>query len=600
MTRLQRLVAFLVITLAFLVRVWALDFRPAHHDEGVNGHMIDEMRRAGYYAYNPKNFHGPLQFYVLFVGQQLFGRGLWVLRMPTALAGLAVVAMIFAFRRFLSFRTVTVAAVFLAISPGMVYFSRDAIHEMWLPFFALLATYGGFGLATGERQLRDLWCVAAGLTGMVLTKETYLLHFIAALLSLGALWLFKLGHRASTRRARPADLFSGHTPTPNASAAVQPLRGITGNDVILVWVVSIGLLVAFYSGFGFHWPGVAGIVETFGPMRDKATFGEEGHNKELLYWIKLLAYYEWPALAGFLVAPFLALPRSLVAGWIVIIAGIAMVGGDLMGIPGFGDAPGSFDHLAPDLRLGTVGSAGMLAIHAGVGLLLAVPAQNLGMRWLALYGVASLAGYSLIAYKTPWCAVNFIWPFCFVLGYALDRLCVVAPRWLVTLVAAMFVAASASDTYRLNFINPVDDSLPPTHESMPDGARYAYVQTTFDINQLLIPVHALVARSPSHRQMRGIVLGERFPLIWVLNDFPFVEFHDADVQLATYDADFLIVPDERREDIESQLIGIYFRQSYLPRQSGEPSWLYLQAERFRAVLPAARTPEVKPRVPLFR
>ena len=601
MTRPQRLVAFLVIALALLVRIWALDFRPAHHDEGVNGHMIDEMRRSGYYAYNPENFHGPLQFYVLFIGQQLFGRSLWVLRMPTVLAGIAAVAMIFAFRRFFSFRTVAIAAAFLAISPGMVYFARDAIHEMWLPFFALLAVYGGFGLAAGERRLRDLWCVALGLTGMVLTKETYLLHFIAALLSLGALWLFnKLPRQPSTRRSRPADLFSGRIPLPNASETEQPPRDITGKDVIIVWAVSIGLLVAFYSGFGFYWSGVAGIVETFGPMGHKATFGEEGHNKELLYWIKLLAYYEWPALAGFLAAPFLALPRSLIVGWAVVIGGITMLGVDLFRISGLADAQVSFDRLAPNLGLGSGGSIGVLAILAGTGLLLAIPAQNIGVRWMALYGLASLAGYSLIPYKTPWCAVNFVWPFCFVLGYAFDRLWTGGPRWLIMLVASMLVAASAQDTYRLNFVNPVDDSLPPTHESMPNGARYAYVQTTFDINKLLVPVRTLVTQNRLNRQMRGMIFGEVFPLIWELNEFPYVTFHDPGAQLASYDADFLIVPDERREDIESQLFGIYFREPYLPRGAGEPSWLYMQAERFRPVLPSTRTPEIKPRVPLFR
>src|SRR5688572_19951558 len=150
MTLRQRWCMLGIVALAFVVRVWALDFKPAHFDEGVNGAFADSMRTTGAYHYDPSNYHGPLHFYVLFTGQQLFGRSLWVLRMPTVLIGTAVVVLMLAFRRFLPFPAVALAALFVAISPGMVFYSRYAIHEMWLPFFALLACYGGFGLATRE------------------------------------------------------------------------------------------------------------------------------------------------------------------------------------------------------------------------------------------------------------------------------------------------------------------------------------------------------------------------------------------------------------------------------------------------------------------
>jgi hypothetical protein len=187
-----------------------------------------------------------------------------------------------------------------------------------------------------------------------------------------------------------------------------------------------------------------------------------------------------------------------------------------------------------------------------------------------------------------------------VLGYALDRLCYVGSRLLVALVTVLLCAASTQDAYHLNFVNPVNDALPPTREDRPDGDRYAYVQTTFDIDSLLIPTRELERRSARNRELSGIVLGEVFPLIWELNDFPNVRFEASNIELPSYDADFLIVPDGRREEIEPQLVGIYFREPFVLRGGGEPSWLYLQAERFRPVLPSDRVPEVKPRVPIFR
>ena len=116
----------LIVALAFLVRVWALDAKPPHFDEGVNGAFVDEMRHNPSYHYDPQNFHGPLHFYAMFTSTQLIGRGVWALRFPTVLIGAASVAMMFAFRRFFPARVVLVAALaaFCVGSSGVARFLR--------------------------------------------------------------------------------------------------------------------------------------------------------------------------------------------------------------------------------------------------------------------------------------------------------------------------------------------------------------------------------------------------------------------------------------------------------------------------------------------
>src|SRR5678815_289526 len=64
----------LILIVAALLRLWALELKPAHFDEGVNGYFVDEMTKHGLYTYDPTNFHGPLHFYVLFCAQTLLGR----------------------------------------------------------------------------------------------------------------------------------------------------------------------------------------------------------------------------------------------------------------------------------------------------------------------------------------------------------------------------------------------------------------------------------------------------------------------------------------------------------------------------------------------
>jgi hypothetical protein len=96
--------------------------------------------------------------------------------------------------------------------------------------------------------------------------------------------------------------------------------------------------------------------------------------------------------------------------------------------------------------------------------------------------------------------------------------------------------------------------------------------------------------------MRGIVMTEAFPLTWELNEFPNVSFPGENAAMENYDADFLLVPDQREEAVEARLLGVYFKERYVPRGGGGEGCLYLAAERFQAVLPG-RTPEFRPRIP---
>ena len=97
------------------------------------------MQKIGYYRYDPSNYHGPLHFYVLFVFKCLLGRNLWALRLPVAIIGTLTVDWFFRFERFFGLRACAWAALAMAVSPGFLYYQRDAIHETWLVFFLVVA-----------------------------------------------------------------------------------------------------------------------------------------------------------------------------------------------------------------------------------------------------------------------------------------------------------------------------------------------------------------------------------------------------------------------------------------------------------------------------
>jgi uncharacterized protein (TIGR03663 family) len=355
MIRRQQLIPVLILLLAAIVRLIFLDIKPPHFDEGINGWWCDQMAIHGYYKYDPSNYHGPFHFYVLRVFLTLFGRNLWALRMPTVLVGIATVGVSFLFTRYFGKWVTYLAAFAMAISPAFIFYERYAIHETWLVFFLLITLWGLLTWYSGPSPA-GVWATILGITGMILTKETYIIHLVAFALAAPCSWVIGLVGRSSEPLGR------SRRPIPWAHVAGAA-------------AVSIALIVFFYSGNFLNWPGLTGLYRFFAHWKQTGTGAQSGHEKPdydisivppflqhspLLmtlaqikvnwYWIKLLIVYEWFAIAGLIFSI-----RYLFGG-------------------------------------------------------------NSALRYLAIYGLGVLTAYSIIAYKTPWCVISLEWPFLFLGG----------------------------------------------------------------------------------------------------------------------------------------------------------------------------------------
>jgi uncharacterized protein (TIGR03663 family) len=299
-------ISVLIVALAFGLRVAWLGLKPAHFDEGVNGWFVDQMTRQGFYHYDPTNFHGPLHFYVLFLAQTLFGRSIWVLRLPIVLLSTACVGMVLAFRRYFGEPACQVAALTMAVSPAMVFYGRYAIHETWMLFFLLLVAWGLPGLCRfGER--RYLWASALGLTGLILTKETYLIHFVALLLAVPALLVLELI-------------------SPSLPWAFEGWK-FTTRDLVTVTSVCAGLILFFYTGGLLDWSALPGLWETFNTWVRTGVEHKSGHEKEWHYWLDLMGRYEWPTMLGLIGGLGLLRPHtSRVARYLTISGVGALIG----------------------------------------------------------------------------------------------------------------------------------------------------------------------------------------------------------------------------------------------------------------------------------
>src|SRR5947199_297350 len=138
-------------------------------------------------------------------------------------------------------RTVSrLAALAMAVSPGFVFYGRYSIHEVWLVLFTMLFFYGLFGLwKSGTANY--LWCAGMGVSGMILSKETYILHIGCAAIAAGVCYVSN--YFSKLDEPRPATQ--------------------TWNYVDLAVVIGTGivLIVFFYSGTFFHWNVFKGIYQ---------------------------------------------------------------------------------------------------------------------------------------------------------------------------------------------------------------------------------------------------------------------------------------------------------------------------------------------------
>ncbi len=271
------LLTALLLGVAFLLRLLWLGEKPPHFDEGVNGWFIDQMTRHTVYRYDPANYHGPFHFYALFLSQTLFGRDIFFFRLPLVLVNLATLWVVLQYARFTGRAVALLAGVAFAVSSGMLFYTRYAIHEAWL-VLGLVMTLWGMLDQMSARSRTGLWAIGLGVTLMVLTKETYLIHLLALLLAWGTLHLFE--------RFTP-------------SAPMLPPRAAERewNRADLRRVVAIGglLILVFYSGFFLDLGALRGLYETFTFW---AATGQNDHTKEWPYWLHLMGRHEWPALLG--------------------------------------------------------------------------------------------------------------------------------------------------------------------------------------------------------------------------------------------------------------------------------------------------------------
>jgi DNA-binding beta-propeller fold protein YncE len=159
-----------LILAAVVSRFAMLEPRVISHDEGQHVQLAWSLYSGNGYTPNPMT-HGPFQIIAVTASYFLFGAGDFSSRIPAALFGVAAVAILYLFRRWLGRTGALAAGGLMLISPYMLYYARYVRNESFVVVWGLLMIYA-VGRYLECRQPRWLYMLAAVTALHYATKET--------------------------------------------------------------------------------------------------------------------------------------------------------------------------------------------------------------------------------------------------------------------------------------------------------------------------------------------------------------------------------------------------------------------------------------------
>ncbi len=197
---------------ALFFRILALDLRPMHHDEANQAIKFGILLEKGEYRYDRLDHHGPSLYYLtlpfawLSSSRTLASLNETILRLLPAFFGVGLVLLLLLLKDGLSRWALIFAAIFVAISPVVVFYSRFYIQESLLLFFLMGLVISGWRYLSGRKPE---WAAAAGFFAgmMYATKETSLILFGAMAGALGLTWILGRKNQSLQSIVKPVPFF---------------------------------------------------------------------------------------------------------------------------------------------------------------------------------------------------------------------------------------------------------------------------------------------------------------------------------------------------------------------------------------------------------
>jgi predicted membrane-bound mannosyltransferase len=170
--------------------------------------------------------------------------------------------------------------------------------------------------------------------------------------------------------------------------------------------------------------------------------------------------------------------------------------------------------------------------------------------FITLWTFGLLAAYSLVPYKTPWLALNFIVPLTLVSGYAVQSLFEMDMQQLRLPVTILLMAliVNVYQTVDLNFVNYDNDN--PYYV-------YVYAHTKRGTQRLVEEIDKIARESRENGKMGiTIVSPDYWPLPWYLRNYSRVGYFGR----MTQSNETVIVASATQRDEVQSMFGEVYRQ----------------------------------------
>jgi uncharacterized protein (TIGR03663 family) len=480
-----------ILLIAAFLRLCDLDLVPLHHDEGVNGNFLVRLVREGAYQYDPQNYHGPTLYYFSAIIP-------WILRFlfgPSAQNTYGLT----------TFTMRLIPALFGLATIWLVLLLRRRLGTIGaLCAAALLAISPGAVYLSRyfiHETLFTFFTLGLVVASLKVYEDGHPIYLILASISAALLFATKetafvsagvlLIAFASTqvylwlRNGKRRSRAS--QPQENAEAWKAFLARVGGPWSLAIWSL---VAIAVFIGVNFVFyssfnTNPKGVSDALKTFQFWTKTGKEAHVHSLTTYVSWLISQE-----------------------------------------------------SPLLFFGTVGAA-----------LVVWKPKNSFALFSALWAFGLLAAYSLIAYKTPWLALNFIVPLTLIAGYTFQF--VYDASWSrlrdVIALAVVAVAVNGYQTIDLNFFNYDNDD---------QYYVYVYAHTRRDTLKLVETIDRIAKQSQGDLTGITIVSPDYWPLPWYLRNYSRVGYF---ARMAESSEPLIIASESQKAEIQEKF-GFRYKQ----------------------------------------
>jgi uncharacterized protein (TIGR03663 family) len=288
------LIFIVILLMGSFLRLYKLDNRPAHFDEG-GGHAIGAraLLERGEYIYHP-DFHGPFLYHVTALCFYLFGMSDITLRITQAIFGIATIAVLWFLKDHVKKETLIALSLLIALSPSLVYYSRFAVHDSYFVFFTTACLVFLY-LYSRTKEAKHLYLFSASLAFLFTTKENAYITVAAMAAFFGLDFLI--------------DFFSIRGSIAKRLKKNAYLRWVKDNkkEIGISFIIFISIFSILYTSF-FRYPNnfVTAVKEPFVHWFTK-TRTEKGFFQPYSFYLRILEEYDTTIFIFGLIGVFLPL-----------------------------------------------------------------------------------------------------------------------------------------------------------------------------------------------------------------------------------------------------------------------------------------------------